>query len=192
LRTLERELHTAQCNDREKVLYGPRQLRGAAQSWWESYLATHTNPKAITWEEFGDNFRRYHVPEGLMIVRKEEFLALKQGPLSVSEYRYKFLQLSRYAPKDVNTDAKRQYRFLRGLLDPLHYQLMNHTFPTFQHLINRAIMIERKRRVMEDRKRKIGGPQVGSSSRLRYSGNPPQQFKQGYQHQHQHQRQNQQ
>ena len=66
-----------------------------------------------------------------MIVRKEEFLALKQGPLSVSEYRDKFLQLSRYAPEDVNTDAKRQYRFLRGLVDPLHYHLMNHTFPTF-------------------------------------------------------------
>jgi hypothetical protein len=112
LRTVERELHIAQCNDREKVLYGPRQLREAAQSWWESYLATHANPKAITREEFRDNFRRYHVPKGLMIVGKEEFLALKQGPLSVSEYRGKFLQLSRYAPEDVNTDAKRQYRFL--------------------------------------------------------------------------------
>jgi hypothetical protein len=32
LRTVERELHTAQCNDHEKVLYGPRLLRGAAQS----------------------------------------------------------------------------------------------------------------------------------------------------------------
>jgi hypothetical protein len=144
--------------DLEKVLYGPQQLRGAAQSWWESYLATHANPEAFTWEEFRDNFRRYHVPEGLMIVRKEEFLALKQGPLSVREYRDKFLQLSCYALEDVNMDAKRQYRFLRGLVDPLHYQLMNHTFPTFQHLIDRAIMTERKRREMEDRKRKIGGP----------------------------------
>jgi hypothetical protein len=51
-------------------------------------------------------------------------------------------------------------------------------------------MTERKRREMEDRKRKIGGSQVGSSSRPRYSGNQPQPFKQG--HQHQHQRQNQQ
>jgi hypothetical protein len=57
LRTVERELHTAQCDDREKVLYGPRLLRGAAQSWWESYLATHANPDTITWEEFRDNFR---------------------------------------------------------------------------------------------------------------------------------------
>jgi hypothetical protein len=191
LRTVEHDLHTAQCNDREKVLYGPRQLMGATQSWWESYLTTHANPEVITWEEFRDNFYRYHVPEGLMIVRKEEFLALKQGAMSVSEYRDKFLQLSRYAPEDVNTDAKRQYRFLIGLVDPLHYQLMNHTFPTFQHLIDRAIMTERKRWEMEDRKHKIGGPQAGSSSRPRYSGNSPQQFKQGHQRQHQRQHQHQ-
>jgi hypothetical protein len=30
LRTVEQELHTAQCDDREKVLYGPCLLRGAA------------------------------------------------------------------------------------------------------------------------------------------------------------------
>jgi hypothetical protein len=42
-----------------------------------------------------------------MIVRKEEFLALKQSPLSVIEYRDKFLHMSRYAPEEVNTDAKR-------------------------------------------------------------------------------------
>jgi hypothetical protein len=125
---MERQLHTAQCDDREKVLYGPRLLRGAAQSWRESYLATHANPDTITWEEFRDNFRQYHVPAGLMTVKKEEFLALKQWPMSVSEYRDRFLQLSRYAPEDANTDAKRQYRFLRGLVDPPHYQLMNHTF----------------------------------------------------------------
>jgi hypothetical protein len=41
-----------------------------------------------------------------MIVRKEEFLALKQGPLSISEHMDNFLQLSRYAPEHVNTDAK--------------------------------------------------------------------------------------
>jgi hypothetical protein len=90
------------------------------------------------------------VLEGLTIVRNEELLALKQGHMFVSEYRDKFLQLSLYALEDVNTDAKRQYGFLRGLVDPLHYHLMNHTFPTFQHLINRVIMTERKRQEMED------------------------------------------
>jgi hypothetical protein len=107
--TVECELHTAQCDDIEKVLYGPRLLRGAAQSWQESYLTTHADSDAITWEEFRDNFRWYHVPAGLMTMKKKEFLALKQGPMSVSEYRDRFLQLSDYAPEDVNTGAKRQY-----------------------------------------------------------------------------------
>jgi hypothetical protein len=166
LRTVERELHTAQCDDREKVLYGPRLLRGAAQSWWESYLATHANPDTITWEEFRGSFHQYHVPAGLMTVKKEEFLALKQGSSSISEYQERFLQLSRYAPEDVNTDAKRQYHFLRGLVNPLQYQLMNHTFPMFQHLIDRAIMTERKRKEMEDHKRKISGPQLEAAIAL--------------------------
>jgi hypothetical protein len=39
-------------------------------------------------------------------------------------------------------------------------------------------MTEKKRKEMEDRKRKIGGPQLGSSNRPRFSSNPPQQFKQ--------------
>jgi hypothetical protein len=30
------------------ILYGPRLLWGAAQSWWESYLATDVDPEAIT------------------------------------------------------------------------------------------------------------------------------------------------
>jgi hypothetical protein len=89
---------------------------------------------------------------------EERIPRIQARPLSVSEYRDKFLQLSRYAPEDVNNDTKRKYRFLRGLVDPLHYQLMNHTFPTFQHLICRSIMTERKRQEMEDQKRKIGGP----------------------------------
>jgi hypothetical protein len=82
--TVERELHTAQCDDREKVLYGPRLLRGAAQSWWESYLATHANPDTITWEEFRGSFRQYHVPAGLMTVKKEFLPSSKGHCLSVS------------------------------------------------------------------------------------------------------------
>jgi hypothetical protein len=50
---------------------------------------------------------------------------------------------------------------------------MNHTFLTFQHLIDMAIMIERKRREMEDQKHKISGPQPGNNSCPRFSSNPP-------------------
>jgi hypothetical protein len=50
---------------------------------------------------------------------KEEFLNLKQGSMSVCEYRDKFTQLSRYAPREVVNDAKKQKCFLKGLNDGL-------------------------------------------------------------------------
>jgi hypothetical protein len=47
---------------------------------------------------------------------KKEFLSLKQGGMSVSEYRDKFIQLSRYAPALVIDNEKKQELFLEGLI----------------------------------------------------------------------------
>jgi hypothetical protein len=62
---------------------------------------------------------------------KKEFLSLKQGGMSVSEYRGKFIQLSRYAPGEVDDDEKKQELFLEGLIGPLQYELISHTFSSF-------------------------------------------------------------
>jgi hypothetical protein len=42
-----------------------------------------------------------------MKLKKKEFLALKQGFMSVSEYRNKFIQLSCYASIDVADDEEK-------------------------------------------------------------------------------------
>ena len=39
--------------------------------------------------------------------------------MSVCEYPNRFTQLSRYAPKEVDSDAKKQKHFLKGLDDGL-------------------------------------------------------------------------
>ena len=54
-----------------------------------------------------------------MKLKKKEFLALKQGSMSVAEYRNKFIQLSWYAPTEVEDDDKRQELFMKGLNDGL-------------------------------------------------------------------------
>jgi hypothetical protein len=59
---------------------------------------------------------------------KKEFLSLKQGGMSVVEYRDKFIELSRYAPEEVEDDQKKQERFMEGLVGLLRYQLTSHTF----------------------------------------------------------------
>ena len=102
-------------------------------------MYAHGNPNAITWDEFKNCFRHHHIPAGFMKIKKKEFLSLKQGTMTVAEYRDKFIQLSRYAPEDVNTDEKKQDLFLDGLRDAISYQLMSNDYPNFQHLVSKAI-----------------------------------------------------
>ena len=73
---------------------------------------------------------------------KKEFMTLKQGSMTVAEYHDKFIQLSRYAPTKVDDDEKRQELFMEGLNDGLQYQLLSHTFASFQQLMDKALVIE--------------------------------------------------
>jgi hypothetical protein len=63
--------------------------------------------------------------------------------MSVSEYWDKFNQLSRYAPVDVVDDEEKQDHFREGLIGPIKYQMMVHTFENFQKMVGIAILVER-------------------------------------------------
>jgi hypothetical protein len=145
LKSVEKMLIIAQCSDREKVLYAFGRLTGPAADWWDSYTAAHHVADTITWAEFATQFRNYHIPTGLMKIKKKEFLSLKQGSMLVSEYLDRFIQLSRYAPDEVAEDERKQEHFIEGLNRPLQYALVAHTFPSFQRLLDKAPAIEHKR-----------------------------------------------
>ena len=70
----------------------------------------------------------------------------------MAEYHDKFAQLSHYAPNEVADDAEKQCRFIKGLYDGLQLQLMSNTYPNFQALVNRAIVIDNKHKEMEPRR----------------------------------------
>jgi hypothetical protein len=94
LKSMEKILNIAQCSDREKVLYASGRLTGPTFDWWDSYTVVHDAANTITWAKFTTQIRNYHIPAGLMKIKMNEFLSLKQGNMSVSEYRDKFIQLS--------------------------------------------------------------------------------------------------
>jgi len=129
-------------------------------------------------------------------LKKKEFLSLKQGSMTVSEYRDKFLQLSWYAPEEVAQDEKKQELFLEGLHGGLQYQLVAHTFLSFQYMIDKVLVLESKRRELGEQKRKFNGSGQSSSNtrpRLPMPQGPQQQrtgMQQG-QYQNQFQRTNQ-
>jgi hypothetical protein len=106
-----------------------------------------------------------------MKIKRKEFLSLKQGSMSMSEYRDKFIQLCRYAPRDVEDDEKEEL-FLDGLIGPLQYQLVSHTFPSFQRLLDKAIAVQNKRCEFGEKRRAANQGQAGSSSRPHYTTTP--------------------
>jgi hypothetical protein len=74
----------------------------------------------------------------------------------VNEYINSFIQLSRYAPDNINTDEKKQDVFLNGLNDDIQFQLLNIDYADFQHMVDKSIVIENKIKEMEkDGKRKV-------------------------------------
>jgi hypothetical protein len=147
LKTVEKMFQVVQCNNREKVLLASHQLTGPTADWWDAYVEAHEEPDTINWNEFKMAFRSYHVPQGVIKLKKE-FQNLKQGSMTVSEYVTHFTQLSLYAQNDVYTDEKKQECFLNGLEDELTYALDARDFENFQTMIDKALMLENKRGIL--------------------------------------------
>jgi hypothetical protein len=141
------------------------------------YCNTHANVDTITWNEFKACFRTHYVPRGTMKLKRKEFTDLKQGVMIVNEYLNSFIQLSRYAPDDINTDEKKQDVFLNGLNDDIQFKLLNTDYDDFQHMVDKAIVIESKLKEMErDGKTKMPFPGQSSGSNVRPRFSQPNQF----------------
>jgi hypothetical protein len=154
------------CNDHEKVLLASHQLSGPTADWWDAYVEAHEEPESINWPKFRAAFRARHVPQGVIKLKKE-FQDLKLGSMSMNKYVTKFTQLSHYAPHEVDTDEKKQECFLNGLNDVLAYALEARDFKNFQGMVNKALVLENRRGVMERKRKLVHQHQPSSSSKPR-------------------------
>jgi hypothetical protein len=165
LKSIEKKLQVLQCNNREKVLLASQQLSSPTSDWWDAYVEAHEEPESINRPGFRVSFRAHHVYQGVIKLKKKVFQDLKQGPMSMNEYVTKFTQLSRYAPHEVNTDEKKHECFLNGLNDGLAYALEARDFENFQGMVNKALVLENHRGVMEHKRKLVRQHLLGSSSR---------------------------
>jgi hypothetical protein len=80
---------------------------------------------------------------------------LKQGSMSVNEYVTMFTELSRYAPHEVDTNEKKHECFLNNLNDGLAYALEARDFENFQGMVNKALVLENHKGVMECKRKLV-------------------------------------
>ena len=154
LRSVNKDLVTCECTDAEKIRFTAHLLEGPAAMWWETFQLTHPI-EGLTWDTFKEGFRNAHISSGIMNLKKDEFRSLRQGGRTLKEYMDDFCALSRYAPDDIDTDAKRKEKFLNGLRGDLKIPLSVAYAPNYQSLLDQAITLDNNIRKEENRKRKF-------------------------------------
>jgi hypothetical protein len=102
-----------------------------------------------------------------MKLKKKEFKDLKQGSMTVSEYVTHFTQLSHYAPDNVDTNEKKQDWFLNDLNDGLTYVLEARDFINFQDMVDKALVLENRRGIIERKRKMQRTGSQGSNTRFR-------------------------
>ncbi|XP_058198469.1 uncharacterized protein LOC131313992 [Rhododendron vialii] len=146
----------------DQVALATYQLEGEADYWWEATKNT-VNLATITWTQFEEIFLEKYFPTPIKDQMAQEFLALRQGAITVTQYMARFEELSRHASMYVPIDAAKARKFEWGLEDPLRGKVVGMELPTFSRVVRATLINERElndsRRILNQKKNR-GSNQV--------------------------------
>jgi hypothetical protein len=141
---MEQKFGLIRCIETQKPLFAAQQLRGPASTWWGNFVAVQPTEHQVTWDEFKLAFREHYVLEGVLHMKQEEFIRLKQGGDTVMQYLNKFNHLSQYDIDQVNTDLKKKNCFMRGLNDRLQRKIATYLDLTYSRAVSTTLAVEAK------------------------------------------------
>ena len=98
----------------------------------------------MTWASFSSLFMEKYIPRTLRDRKRDEFLSLEQGRMSVPAYEAKFRALSRYATQLCFSPQERIRRFMKGLRSELQISALQvaATAKSFQEVVDFVIEVE--------------------------------------------------
>jgi hypothetical protein len=141
---MEQKFGLIRCTETQKSLFATQQLRGPASTWWGNFVAIQPAGHQVTWDEFKLAFREHYIPAGVLHMKQEEFIRLKQGGDTVMQYLNKFNHLSQYVIDHVKTDLKKKNCFMRGLNDRLQWKMATCLDLTYSRAVSTALAVEAK------------------------------------------------
>ncbi|KAL0537637.1 hypothetical protein IC582_026620 [Cucumis melo] len=104
------------CPEDQKVQCAVFMLTDRGTAWWETIeRMLGGDVSQITWQQFKESFYAKFFSASLRDAKRQEFLNLEQGDMTVEQYDAEFDMLSRFAPKMIATEAAKADKFVRGL-----------------------------------------------------------------------------
>ncbi|KAA3484519.1 DNA/RNA polymerases superfamily protein [Gossypium australe] len=71
--------------------------------WWNTLISV-VPKEQVTWEFFQSEFRKKFISQRFLDQKHKEFLELKQGRKTITEYEREFVWLSKHAREYVSTE----------------------------------------------------------------------------------------
>ncbi|KAA0053531.1 Retrotransposon protein [Cucumis melo var. makuwa] len=90
-------------------------LQKEPERWWKFIFARHNNAHTLDKQTFRGVFKDKYYPCIYYDAKRDKFLGLRQGSLSVAKYNRKYIELLRYDGVIVASESDRCRRFKRGL-----------------------------------------------------------------------------
>ncbi|KAL0551335.1 hypothetical protein IC582_010421 [Cucumis melo] len=116
LSSLETIFRYMKCPEDQKVQCAVFMLTDKGTAWWETTeRMLGGDVSQITWQQFKESFYAKFFSASLRDAKRQEFLNLEQGDMTVEQYDAEFDMLSRFAPEMIATEAARADKFVRGL-----------------------------------------------------------------------------
>ena len=98
---------------------------------------------ALTWNQLKTLMDAQYYSHDVRRTKEREFLCLKQGEMSVTEYAARFNELSRFAPNQVVTEELRMDHFEQGFKGEIKQIIAGYAYTSFQEMYQRAVKIVR-------------------------------------------------
>jgi hypothetical protein len=156
LRVMESKFGLLRYTEVQKTLFTAQQLRDDAGTWWANYTATRPMDYQVPCAEFRDAFCAHYIPADVMTKKRQEFMDLKQGGMSMHDYSKQFNHRAQYAPDQVDTDDKKKDRFMIGLSTKLQEHMALNTGGTFLEFVSIVMIVDNAIRAhKETKKRKV-------------------------------------
>ncbi|KAL7592625.1 uncharacterized protein LOC111893563 [Lactuca sativa] len=127
----------------DKANYASAMLIGEALVWWEATFEAlnEYDQENLSWEMFKIRFLGKYCPLDMRRRLEKEFLKLKQGGMTVTEYETQFNQRARFVAKYIPTEDDKSQLFMEGLRYEIRDFVINRDIISF----DKAVEYARKR-----------------------------------------------
>ncbi|XP_019190722.1 PREDICTED: uncharacterized protein LOC109185196 [Ipomoea nil] len=115
IRTFDKIFEIVECPKKRQVEVVSFYLKHAADLWWVHEGPAYKQELGFNWEFLKARLREQFYPTHIRAAKYKEFLHLRQGTATITEYHKQFLKLARLTPELVPTESTKIEKFVPGL-----------------------------------------------------------------------------